>query len=353
MRIENGKSWGTKTFILLRMIYRLMKLKVVIFCCLAALLLLPSMMIGQTPTTDVNGMPVHFSDTTWYDKGCDFFVAGGIFMGNKFNANYYNGSNFNENNLAFVFENRYLRLELMEMINEAYQYISINDEVNPSVDPNGDYDWNTHYKLKTMISLGARYKFRDGWGIALSYSFSRLTATSRCLLTSTVDYGNQRPLPEMLMVGKEDRSMIDLSMSYLFSMVHPIVKPFVELGVQFNYAKVKSFEAMLLNQGGKSIGREFSLLNIYENGNYSPGAQEYDIIFGGPGFGFSASAGLKIVVSRLVSLDPTFYCTAGRLGIYQLKNSPEPTLRQENKFTFNYGVLLRVVMNDFFISRNR
>lgn len=334
--------------------YYLMKLKIVFGCCLVALLSVPSFMMGQTPTADVNGMPVHFSDTTWYDKGSDFYVAGGIFMGNKFNANYYNGSNFNENNLIFLFQNQYWREEIERMVWDAYRYVGDGNAVGVSLDPNGDYDWETHYKLKTMISLGARYKFRDGWGIALSYSFSRLTANSRCLLSfATPIDGNTCRTPEMLMVGKEDRSMIDLSMSYLFTKAHPVVKPFVELGVQFNYAKVKSFDAMLLDQGGKTIGREFSLLNIYENGNYYPGAQEYDIIFGGPGFGFSASAGLKIVISRMVSLDPTFYCTAGRIGIYQLKNSPEHTIRGENQFTFNYGVLLRVVVNDFFIAKNR
>ena len=44
-------------------------------------------------------IPVHFSDTTWCDKGFDFYIGGGMFIGNKFNANYYNGSNLNENNL--------------------------------------------------------------------------------------------------------------------------------------------------------------------------------------------------------------------------------------------------------------
>lgn len=326
-----------------------MKLKYWIVGCLTALLLLPFFVQAQVEEEVV---PVHFSDTTWYDKGFDFYIGAGIFSGNKFNANYYNGSNLNENNLAYLFSNEYWRRDIMEQINEAYPYISMNDEVLPSVDPNGDYNWETHYKLKTMIALGVRYKIRNGWAVSLSYSFSRLTANSQCLLDPVNDYGNMRKLPVMSLVGKEDRSMIDLSLSYLFSQVHPVVKPFFELGVQFNYAKVKSFDAMLLDQDGRPVGNERSLLNVYDNQGYYPGAQAYDFIFGGPGFGFSGSAGLKICVGKNVSLDPTFYCYAGRTGIYQMKNSPVEGYNQGNRFTFNYGALLRVVMNDFFVSRN-
>ncbi|MCQ2284467.1 MAG: hypothetical protein MJZ57_06155 [Bacteroidales bacterium] len=323
--------------------------KKITICCLLAILFIPFISKAQYEKEVV---PVHFSDTTWYDKGFDLYIGGGMFVGNTFNANYYNGSNLNENNLAYLFDNRdYWRREMMEVISQTYPYISINDDIHPSVDPGGDYDWETRYKVKTLVSFGARYKFRDGWGISLSYTFSRLTANSRCLLETPNDYGNMRDLPTMLMVGKEDRSMIDLSMTYLFSKVHPIVKPFVELGVQFNYAKVKSFDAMLLDAEEHPVGREFSLLNIYDNQGYYPGAQEYDVIFGGPGFGFSGSAGLKICVSKYVSLDPTFYCYAGKTGIYQMKNSPVEGYNQDNRFTFNYGVMLRVVMNDFFFSK--
>ena len=153
--------------------------------------------------------------------------------------------------------------------------------------------------------------------------------------------------PVVAIVGKEYRSMIDLSASYLFSQVSPIVKPFVELGLQFNYAKAKSFEAALLDKNGKMVGNTYSLLNIYDNQGYYPGAQTYDYTFGGPGFGFSGAAGLKIVCGKYVSIDPTFYCYFGRLGIYQGKNASG---QGENKFTFNYGAQIRIVMSDFFFS---
>lgn len=303
-------------------------------------------------------VPVHFSDTTWYDKGFDFYIGAGMFSGNKFNANYYNGSNLNECNIAYLFNNEYWRRDLMEDITEHYSHISINDEVHPyhdtgsSFGDNNYYNWSTNYKISTLVSLGARYKIRDGWGVSLSYSFSRLVASSQCLLVTDLNYGTQRKTPSMLMVGKEDRSTFDLTASYIFSQVHPIIKPFIELGAQFNYAKVKSFQAYLLDQEGRTFDDGLTLFDMYRGQGYQPGMAPYEnIIYGGAGFGFSGSAGLKIVVSKSVSLDPTFYCYMGRLGVYQKKRCPVESLAEGNRLAFNWGVLLRVVMNDFFFSK--
>lgn len=297
---------------------------------------------------------VHFNDKTWYDKGFDFYIEGGIFFGNKFNANYYNGSNLNENNLYYLFENEYWRREIGEQISEHYPYISNIESVLPELDPNSDtYDWNSHYKASTLIALGIRYKIRNGWAISLSYAFSRLKVNTHCLLHTPADFGNMRKRPEMAILGKEDRSMIDLSVSYLFSQAHPVVKPFLEVGLQFNYAKVKSLDAMLLNQDGDPVGSEYTLLDYYHGQGYYPGAMSYDdVIFGGAGFGISGATGLKIVVNKNISLDPTFYGTFSKTGIYERMNSPLPEYHSKNKFVFNYGVMLRIIMNDFFVSKN-
>lgn len=325
--------------------------KKITICCLLILLLVPFISKAQYEEEEV---PVHFSDTTWFDKGFDFYIGAGMFVGNKFNANYYNGSNLNENNLGFLYSNEYWENDILNEISEYYHGVSGKVEIPHESYPTGDYyNWETHYKLKTMIALGARYKIRNGWGLSLSYSFSRLTTNAQCMLITQNPTGNTYVQPIMSMVGKEDRSMFDLSISYLFSRVHPVVKPFIELGFQFNYSKVKSFSAMLLDPNGHPVGAERSLLNVYDNQGYYPGAQTYDFTFGGPGIGFSGAAGLKIAINHFISLDPTFYCYMGRTGIYQMMNSPVEGFDQGNKFTFNYGVLIRVVMNDFFVSKNR
>ena len=304
------------------------------------------MAVGSFAQGGVTVSRVHYNDTIWHDKGFDLYIGAGMFVGNKYNANYYNGSNLNECNFEYVFSNEYWHRELVNEIVENYPGTSMNDEFSYQHDPsfNSDFNWNLHYKLKTMVSLGARYKFGKGWGISLSYSFCRLTSAAMLLLTTPGVSGNTRPAPEIYFYGKEDRSMIDLSASYVFNL-RSIVRPFVELGVQFNYAKAKMFDAVI---GDKN----FTLLDPYNGENYYPGAQTYDVTYGGPGYGFAGSAGLKIVVAKGVSLDPTFYFSLSNLAIYQTKNGPEDC-QTGRRFTPNYGVLVRVTMNDFFFSRNK
>ncbi|MBO4489069.1 MAG: hypothetical protein J5741_05365 [Bacteroidales bacterium] len=296
-------------------------------------MLSPSLLRGQEIITSE---PVRYHDTTWYDKGFDLYIGGGAFFANKQNALYYNGSSLNECNLDYIFSNQYWYEEIQREVSNQYNSVSITDEISYREE---DLDWNVRYKIKTMLHLGARYKFGHNWGLSLSYSFCRLTTSSRFLLDYTSVSGNLVDAPVMEIHGKEDRSMIDLSASYLISQLNPIAKPFVEVGAQFNFCKAKILEA--------AIGdRTWTMLDPYNGEHYVPGAQmtTYDVVYGGAGYGISFAAGLKIVVNKSVSIDPTFYGCMASYGIKPL---------QERAFNFNYGVVVRLVVNDFFLGRNR
>ena len=283
------------------------------------------------------GEAVTFHDTTWYDRGFDVYIGGGMFWGGRQTALYYNGSRYNECNLNYIFDNEYRVRELLEAVVKVYPHISMSDQIGYN---ESDLNMLPNYTVSASVGVGVRYKIRNNWGISLSYMFSRLSTTNKLLLTSTSISGNLYDAPELTLVGKEDRSMIDLSVSYLFSGVHPIVKPFVEVGAQFNYAKVKKFDAILLDKRNNPVYTQ-TLMDIYNGGNYVPGVdmQTYDVIYGGPGFGASFSAGLKIVVNKFVSIDPTFYFCASRLHLEPYGNKV---------MSLNYGAMVRVVMNDFF-----
>ena len=283
------------------------------------------------------GEAVTFHDTTWYDRGFDVYIGGGMFWGGRQPALYYNGSRYNECNLNYIFDNEYRVRELLEAVVKVYPHISMSDQIGYN---ESDLNMLPNYTVSASVGVGVRYKIRNNWGISLSYMFSRLSTTNKLLLTYTSISGNLYDAPELTLVGKEDRSMIDLSVSYLFSGVHPIVKPFVEVGAQFNYAKVKKFDAILLDKRNNPVYTQ-TLMDIYNGGNYVPGVdmQTYDVIYGGPGFGASFSAGLKIVVNKFVSIDPTFYFCASRLHLEPYGNKV---------MSLNYGAMVRVVMNDFF-----
>lgn len=305
-------------------IKRVIVIIAIIACCIAA----------HAQREEV-GQAVTYHDTTWYDRGFDFYIGGGMFLGGRQTALYYNGSRYNECNLNYIFDNEYRVRELMEDVVNIYPHISMSDELGYN---EADLNMIPTYNLSACVGLGVRYKIRNNWAIALSYTFSRLTTTNKLLLTYTSVSGNMYDAPELTLSGKEDRSMIDLSASYLFSGVHRIVKPFVELGVQFNYVKVKKFDAVLLDKKNNPVYTQ-TLMDYYQGQNWAPGMQAYDVIYGGPGFGASASVGLKLVINKFVSLDPTFYFCASRLHLEPYGNKV---------MSFNYGAMLRVVMNDFF-----
>ena len=228
------------------------------------------------------GEAVTFHDTTWYDRGFDVYIGGGMFWGGRQTALYYNGSRYNECNLNYIFDNEYRVRELLEAVVKVYPHISMSDQIGYN---ESDLNMLPNYTVSASVGVGVRYKIRNNWGISLSYMFSRLSTTNKLLLTYTSISGNLYDAPELTLVGKEDRSMIDLSVSYLFSGVHPIVKPFVEVGAQFNYAKVKKFDAILLDKRNNPVYTQ-TLMDIYNGGNYVPGVdmQTYDVIYGGPGF---------------------------------------------------------------------
>ena len=289
------------------------------------------------------GEAVTFHDTTWYDRGFDLYIGGGMFWGGKKTALYYNGSRYNECNLDYLFKNEYRMKEIQEAVVKLYPYVSMSDKIYYREQ---DLNLMPTYNLSSWIGLGVRYKIRNNWGISLSYSFSRLTVNTKVLLeVEGMVPTNTRPQPEMTLSAKEDRSMIDLSASYLFSDVHRMIKPFIEVGAQFNYVRVKKFDALLLDEHNNPA-LSLTLLDPYGGENYVPGVdmQTYDVIYGGPGFGGSFSAGLKIVVNKYVSIDPTFYGCFSQLHIKPYG---------ERVMSFNYGAMVRVVVNDFFIQNNR
>lgn len=267
------------------------------------------------------------------DKGFDIIFAGGCYFGSKYNAQYYNGDYNNENGLDYLFENTYRYRDIYTMIKEHYPYIS------DSIHYGGPLG-NMKYRVAVMVQLGIRYKFTKNWSLQLVYSFSRLKANGQFRLLYEAVPGNIRTgmLDNQYILGKENRSLIDLSVCYHIT-TRSIVKPFLEAGVQFNFVRVKSMEAVFYDNNNNKI-KSYSFIN--DRQNYIPGVQSDGTIvkYGGPGFGFSAAAGLKLAFNKFVSLDPCFYFNAGKFGLEGYKD-----------FSYNFGVLVRIIMNDSMFSK--
>ncbi|MBR3577923.1 MAG: outer membrane beta-barrel protein [Bacteroidales bacterium] len=264
--------------------------------------------------------------------GADFIIAGGIYFGGKGPAGYYSGKPTNENNLNYIYGNKYLwKDQITRLIADNNNFVSPNDSLWIS-----EYPEDMHYKPAMSITLGVSYRFNKHWRMTLYYSFARLVAKD----VFSVGFPNLVPGNETndyllyVIMGKENRSFFDLTGSYTFH-VNKVVKPFIELGAQFNFVRVKSFDAIIED-------KTYNLLDVYGGQTYIPGAgmQELDTKYGGPGFGFMGAAGIKFAFNKGVSVDPCFYVSFGKVGLNGYKD-----------FHFNYGAYVRLVMSDALFQR--
>ena len=264
-------------------------------------------------------------DTSWYSKGFDFHLASGVYFGNKYNAAYYNGSAENENNIFYVLDKKVWYDEIFQLIQNNHRYVT--DSVFLAELPQ-----NMKYSPALSISLGFRYKFNKNWGLSFNYSFARLRATD----VFTLDYNGpltntqkDRPFIQYL-VGTERRSFFELSASYLFHS-HENLKPFIEMGVQFNFTDVRSFFAFFEET------LELTLLDKCNGADPTLGLpiQEYNTRWGGTGYGLFTNIGVKIVFNKYISIDPLFYLSASSINLTGYKD-----------IRLNYGAYIRIVMSD-------
>lgn len=262
--------------------------------------------------------------------GVDFIIGAGAYFGGKTPAGYYSGIPENENNLNYLFGNDYWRKnDLVPLIAANNNFVSSTDSNICIKYPEG-YPLDVHYKAAMSISLGASYRFNKHLRMTLYYNFARLTAKDVFLVSYTqLVPSNERPdYLEYLLVGKENRSFFDLTFSYTFHL-NKVVKPFIELGAQFNFVRVKSFQAIIED-------KEFNLLDIYGGSTYNGGyMQEFKPHFGGAGGGAVAALGIKFAFNQNISIDPVFYATYGVIN-----------LKGYNQGHFSFGAYVRLVMSD-------
>lgn len=265
-----------------------------------------------------------FGDDT---PGADFIIGCGIYFGSKKTASYYSGQPQNENNLNYIFDNFSWKKDILKLITDRNNFVSPNDTAIGIK----EYPLDMHYKPSMSVSLGASYRFNKHWRLNIYYTFARLTAKDIFTVSYTnIIPGNERnDYLSYLLIGKENRSFFDLTGSYTF---HPSknIKPFIEFGAQFNYVRVKSFDAVIED-------REFNLLDVYGGSTYVAGAsmQEFEAHYGGAGFAVSGAAGIKFAFNESLSIDPVFYISWGKIK-----------LEGYNDFHFNYGAYVRLVMSD-------
>ena len=295
------------------------------------------LMVAQAQNYPYDDDEEYARDLAWKKRGFEFYIGGGIYFASKATANYYNGDSINDIKLNLLFSNKYRREELLNLLRNEYRYMD-------TMVFNESYNHDSRYSIAMDISLGARYRFNKNWFGELSYSFRRISCENKFNfdLPGGVP-GNKENPPYTdweFIIAKEDRHYIDLSVGYIFQK-HPIAKPFLALGVQFNYVNIKSFLAIVEKT-------PFDLMEYARHPNWVPGYQEMPNyrVWAGAGYGFSFTAGLKLAVNQSVSLDPIFQLSVGSFG--NSNNLPG----FNNDLCFNYMAGVRIVINDALFFKN-
>lgn len=262
-------------------------------------------------------------DSTAQNRFWSFGINCGAAFANKYQANFYNGAEGNENELSLIFNNQYYRNEIRQVINDTF---SINGM------PTG-----MKYKPAFCVGMYIKKNFNNHFGAFIQFNYSKFTAedvfTLKIGATSPSQaFSNLKNYP---IWGKEDRINIDIGGSYEFPLDEKIFG-FVEVGFNLNNTKVRENKIAIENL-------EYSIVNIYGNQYYIPNTQlqEYPVRQGGIGLGAFLSPGVKFKFSEHVAVD--------LLGsIYWAKIN----LMHYNTFRLHYNVMLRFVFSSEFLKSN-
>ena len=203
----------------------------------------------------------------------------GAYFANKYTANYYNGNEKNVNKFSYVFNNPSWYKDIKQLLN-----ISPTDSLYLRELPT-----NMHYKTTITAGLFLRYSLTRWLGFFLDANFVKLKSDDAVTMQKSYDTTSLQ-LPQLLFIpihGEEEHINFDLGTHFIFPVYKNKMNLFLEGGFNFNYTQIlKSFVYF--------GDREFSMINIYGNQQYSAGynTQEFPVTQGGIGYGVFGGGGI-------------------------------------------------------------
>lgn len=257
--------------------------------------------------------------------GWAFGLNLGMVIPSNYTANFYNGSEANQNSLSRVLDNKYYKQRIVDYL--GYNYTGWE---TPEAMP---------YKMAMNVGIHIRYGLDDNHGFFTQVSYHKLQATDIFLLRLDVPQTtNIDPTyVECPIVGEEERTHIDLGYYKEIPLAEKI-KLNIELGINLNNTLVKSNKILIRRPSSNDAGLEYSIKYDGEHplGDYDQG-NVYDIRQGGIGIGGFGGSHLRLIFSRTISFDPGF-------NLYFSKTALEGYTDLKPQFTF----FARIIMTDFF-----
>ena len=264
-----------------------------------------------------------------YDKGFDFYIGAGTYLGNKFTANYYNGiSNQREVDIGRAIGNKYVKKQIDNLIRDRQRIILDAEGVRLR-----EIDENMRYNMAFIFNFAALYHFNKSVAMYLSFSQARLTATGGI----TFDYnsgvpGNERPqILKYHLIGKELRNFFEIGVYYTFYTEGKVL-PFVEFAAQLNSVRVKDADLFVEDH-------RFTLMDIYAGKPYVPnsGLTEIEPYLGGVGGGLVGGFGVRIPFTKSIALEPVVQVQYIYVNL---------EVNDRKRMMPNYNFMVRLIVGD-------
>jgi len=251
-----------------------------------------------------------------FEYGLNF----GVYFPNKYSANFYNGTPGNVNKVDYVLNNEYWNDEIKQLLGISetdYFYV-----------PPGGYPQNMHYNVAFSGGLFLRVNFDRKNGIFLQANYARLQASDVVTLKVPNAYLSYADLRFETVAGREGRVLIDLGYQRSFPLKSRI-NPYFQAGFTMCYTQM--LKSVFIVEG-----KEYSMVNIYDQGSYVPNTSQQTIYVNQNAFGFGGylGVGAGIPLTDMFGLEPAFFMQ------YYPTN-----LEGYKEFRPSFGVYLRIMLH--------
>lgn len=257
-------------------------------------------------------------------SGIEYGVLSGIYISGGATADFYSGKDGNENNVKYIFSNKYRYEEIRDLL-------GFNDTAFVLGFPE-----RMRYTPAFSFGLFVKYDLNCRTGIYLQFSYAKLRAKD--IVTIEVDPPEYLTEPDIRLcpiLGTEERNLVDLGFTHAFGQSR-IARFTIGGGINMNNSLVK--EHVLRIEGRDQIAdKSFNLVNVYGSNPYVPGGtqQAYDIRQGGIGFGIFGTVGARLEFSPVIAIEPGF-----TVYFKQIKIDPE------NGFTPHFNFFVKLCFRD-------
>ena len=214
-----------------------------------------------------------------------FGINCGAAFANRYQANFYDGADGNQNTISYILGNPYYVADIHRALNDTFSL----------------YGMPSKMKYSPSFAVGFIFKknINNHLGVFAQFNYSKFTAEDQFTLKiGATPVGSAFPnLENYAIWGKEERINIDLGVSGEMYFA-PKIYGFLEGGFNLNNTRVIENKISI-------AGTDYSLINIYGNQPYIPNTQlqEYTVHEGGIGLGAFISPGVKFKFNDNVAID--------------------------------------------------